>query len=88
MLHSLYLKNPRPHLDCSGKSKTRFDLMSVHNETRSITFNYNGLVEFYIDDLARFPNLQKIQFRTNKLTRLVPSSQNLRLEKVMYLFLK
>ena len=85
---SLWTKDPRPHLDCSGKGRERFELEGIQEDIQSITFNDNDMVEFYLDDITRFKELQKLQFKTNQLTRIIESQESIELTNVKYVFLK
>ena len=78
---------PLPHLNCSGRDQTRLVVAGVIEDTKSISLSYNNLIDFHIDDLKTFKQLTKLVIKSNKLKRIVPSSDGLILPSVTSLVL-
>ena len=71
---------PLPHLDCSEANLTRLPVKGALENTKSISLSYNRMLEFHIDDLEPFPNLEKLELKFNQLTRIVASSSSPKLK--------
>jgi len=75
-----------PHLNCSGANLTRLRVKGVVEDTKSISLSYNRMLEFHIDDLEPFPNLEKLELKSNQLTRIVASSSSKKLKMNSVIF--